>query len=549
METPQPDPPANDAQPSESLPPQSQSPHQPQPLPDSAQRLPPGPAGPPGSPGWPAQSGPPGGAPWPQPPRPVFVAEPRLVVRSRADGRLVIAAIAIGVCFDIAAHSGIASIAATVAVIAAAAGLLLSGRVHGRTSTVLLLAAAVFGLTFTFRASPWVIVPAAFAVVLLLVLGASLGADGGGLAGTFPGLGTRIAVVAAHLINAPGMFYFKGESAQSTVARKWGIGVLRGAAIGVPIMLIVGLLLASADPIFRSWFDPSLVFQHLLLVVVGAWIIVGLDRAASAEVPLPKLSAAPSLGTVEVSIVLGGLCALYAAFVIAQFVALSGAGHRILVTHGLTYAQYARSGFFGLLTCAGITLLVLLGVRACVKTENPVIRSMSALTAALTLGVVVVAFRRLQLYEAAFGLTMLRLACFVVAVWIGVVFVLLAATILPKGLPRRRFPVALIVSGLLVIALWAACDPAAIVASTNLRRAEQGRPLDVGSVVSLGPDAVPPALADVAHLPPAERAALRLDICVEAREKDDGAAFNLARFDANALLRTCPAHSAGWATW
>jgi hypothetical protein len=470
-------------------------------------------------------------------------------VRSRADGRLVIAALVIGVCFDIAAHSGIASIAATVAVIAAAAGLLLSGRIHGRTSAVLLVAAAVFGLTFTFRASPWVIVPAAFAVAFLLLLGASLGADGGGLAGTFAGLGTRIAVVFAHLINAPGMFYFKGESAQDTIARKWGISVLRGAAIGVPIMLIVGLLLGSADPIFRSWFDPGLVFQHLLLVVVGAWIIVGLARAASAEVPLPKLSSAPSLGTVEVSIVLGGLCALYAAFVIAQFVALSGAGHRILVTHGLTYAQYARSGFFGLLACAGITLLVLLGVRACVKAENPVISSVSALTTALTLGVVIVAFRRLQLYEAAFGLTMLRLACFVVAVWIGVVFVLLAATILPKGLPRRRFPATFIVSGLLVVALWAACDPAAIVANTNLGRAERGRPLDVASVVSLGPDAVPSVLPRLAYLPPGGRAALRLGICVESREKDDGTAFNLARFDASMLTRYCPSRSAGWETW
>ena len=143
METPQPDPPANDAQPSASLPPEPRPSHQPQPFPSTGQRPPPGPPGPPG---WPAQAGPPGVAPWPQPPRPLFVAEPRLVVRSRADGRLVIAALAIGVRFDIAAHSGLASIAATVAVIAAAAGLLLSGRIHGRTSPVLLVAAAVFGL-------------------------------------------------------------------------------------------------------------------------------------------------------------------------------------------------------------------------------------------------------------------------------------------------------------------------------------------------------------------------------------------------------------------
>ena len=41
-----------------------------------------------------------------------------------------------------------------------------------------------------------------------------------------------------------------------------------------------------------------------------------------------------------------------------------GGDGRVQSTTGLTYAEYARSGFFQLLWAAGITLVVLLGIRA-----------------------------------------------------------------------------------------------------------------------------------------------------------------------------------------
>lgn len=390
------------------------------------------------------------------------------------------------------------------------------------------------------RASPWVITPAVFAVCLLLLLGVSLGADGGGLNSTFPALGTRIALAIGHLACAPGIFRHQSGSAAEGVARKRAIVIARGVLLGGPVMLIVGLLLASADPIFRSWFDLTAVLQHLALVLIGAWAVIGLARAASAEHPAPVLRSAPALGTVEASLVLGGLCALYVTFVATQFVALSSGGHHVLVTRGLTYAQYARSGFFQLLACAAITLLVLLGVRACANAAHPALIGLSGLTVALTLGVVFVAIRRLQLYEAAFGLTMLRLACLVAAVWIGVVFVLLGATIPRRGLPRRRFPAAVVISGLVFVGVWSAANPASIVAQTNVRRAEHGRHLDVSQAVSLGWDAVPALAAGLRQLGAAQAAGLRQAICALPPGKDAGPAFNVSVTQANkSLPRAC----------
>ena len=67
----------------------------------------------------------------------------------------------------------------------------------------------------------------------------------------------------------------------------------------------------------------------------------------------------------EAGVVLGALCALYAAFVAAQLVGVSSGSRHILESQGLTYAEYAREGFFQLLWAAAITVVVLLCVRAC----------------------------------------------------------------------------------------------------------------------------------------------------------------------------------------
>jgi len=282
------------------------------------------------------------------------------------------------------------------------------------------------------------------------------------------------------------------------------------------------------------------VLRNLLLAGIGGWVVAGLSRAASAKDPSPDRAAVPALGAVEASLVLGGLCVLYAAFVAAQFVALSGGGHHVLVTQGLTYAQYARGGFFQLLACAAITLPVLLSVRACAGQAGPVLRGLSGLTVILTIGVVFVAIRRLQLYEAVFGLTMLRLACLVVAVWIGIVFGLLGLTLPRRGLPSHWFPAAVVLSGLLLVGVWGASNPASIVARVNVHRAEHGHRLDVAEVASLGPDAVPALVGGLRQLGGPEAAEVRRAICARPPRRDSGAAFNMSAVSAvGALVRIC----------
>jgi Domain of unknown function (DUF4173) len=190
----------------------------------------------------------------------------------------------------------------------------------------------------------------------------------------------------------------------------------RGALIGGPAIVVVCWLLTTANPAFRSWFGLAPLARHALLIAIGAWAVLGLGRAASAARPVSPSPQVLTLSPAEACVIVGGLGAVYAAFTVAQLEALSGAGHRILVTRGLTYAQYA-----------------------------------------------------------AFGLTLPRLACLAAACWIAVVFLLLAATLPKRGLRSRYFPAAMVISGLMAVAVWAIVNPAGIVARTDADRAQSGR--------------------------------------------------------------------------
>src|SRR3712207_1338717 len=95
-----------------------------------------------------------------------------------------------------------------------------------------------------------------------------------------------------------------------------------------------------------------------------AWVSAGLLWVAlvarnpdSLAFPRP---AALSLGIVEVGVILGLLDALFLAFVAVQVRYLFGGAERVVETAGLTYAEYARRGFFELVTVTALVLPLLL---------------------------------------------------------------------------------------------------------------------------------------------------------------------------------------------
>ena len=194
--------------------------------------------------------------------------------------------------------------------------------------------------------------------------------------------------------------------------------VALGLIIALPILVILGLMLAAADPIFsdmvKRLFSIENLPQYLFrfaYIVVGAYVLVGLFLHAvsplkPAEKPdTQKTAIAPFLGAIEGNIVLGAVNLLFIAFVIIQVRYLFGGSANINET-GYTYADYARRGFGELVGVAILSLLLYLAFNAITKRESkPAQVGFSALSVLLIANVLVIlasSLMRLLMYEDAY---------------------------------------------------------------------------------------------------------------------------------------------------
>src|ERR671930_113438 len=116
------------------------------------------------------------------------------------------------------------------------------------------------------------------------------------------------------------------------------------------------------------------------------------------------------------------------------------------------------------------------------------VRVLSLALVALALVVMASALQRMRLYQREYGLTELRIYATGVILWLGCVFVLLAATVL-RARPRG-FATGAVVAGFVATLALNVLNPDALIARTNLDRPK----IDVAYVSRLSADAVPTLL-------------------------------------------------------
>jgi len=297
--------------------------------------------------------------------------------------------------------------------------------------------------------------------------------------------------------------------------------VARGLALALPIVLVLGGLLAAADPIFNNWtrdllriFNFSNLSEYvfrLFYIVLLAYVLAGVYIHSMQPLmleALPNRAARwfpPFLGWVEAVVVLGAVNLLFLVFVSIQFWYLFG-GQANISTSGFTYSEYAVRGFNELVMVAVLSLLLYLGIGAAAtqKTtlQQKVLMILNTLLIAQVLVILVSSFSRLRLYEDAYGFTQLRTYTHILIIWLGI---LLTVTI-GLELSRHRHAFAL-------VGLLAACGFAltfgflnvdSFIAQQNIQRSwtstqSDGRnsgKLDGQYLSGLSDDAVPTLLAE-----------------------------------------------------
>lgn len=461
---------------------------------------------------------------------------------------ILVWAIGFGLVID-AWVDGPAGIGVLIAAAVAAAGLVLAAR--PLPGSLVFLAAAMVSVSFVVvRASPLLIGLDVASGIGLFALAAAFAREGDPVS---TGLRSYVARSLAWVASVrPALAVLATPITRLRPAGGRLLPVVpRALLLSVPVGVVFALLLGSADAVFadllRSPFErvpfPDLP-RHLVVVGAAGAAFVTIAVRATAPVPLARATQPIQGGVLRPPdwvALLVTVDAVFALFVAVQAFAFFG-GRRYVIEHtGLSFAAYARSGFWQMLAATSLTGVVLaaawVGGRPAPGRGRVWFVALSTLLVALSLVVLASAFKRLVLYEATFGYTWPRL--------ISHVAILLTAALLTCGViaivigRTAWLPSAALGLGFAALIGLNLFDPEAFIADRNIARversAEPGVELDTSELASLSADAVPATVAALSTLDPATRAVVEQNLSCLREDLRDGverfgwASFNVAR--------------------
>lgn len=300
--------------------------------------------------------------------------------------------------------------------------------------------------------------------------------------------------------------------------------LLKGVVLTLPLMLVFGALLASADMVFAQMLEAfelqvgkvsfaSPLRILLCLGLAGAWLKIWLT-SPKASAPQPR----SYFGSTELSLALTALNLMFVTFLVIQVRFLFG-GAQLVESLGLNYADYARKGFFELSLCIALILpLVAVAYRAAEHENDQRLRLLGGTLVLQAGGLAISAFRRMSLYIDAYGLSTER---FYAAAGILVALCVLAwaayACLKPQTvswvMSRQTVTVFFLLAGLSLV------NVENLVVQYNVRRhTMEGKELDLSYFAQFSSDALP-ALRENASLLQKPQQALAQDVVHSIAQK------------------------------
>ncbi|MFD0467135.1 DUF4153 domain-containing protein [Nonomuraea thailandensis] len=406
-----------------------------------------------------------------------------------------------------------------------------------------------FGVTAYWLISMAAVRDADWLVGILLVAGAGLGALA--VSGAGAGwLGVIRGGVSVLLALGP-VPWFLAQPLKRLTARRRVLPMMVALGITAVLLLVFGLLFASADAVFASYVErltttpdwaesaPARIFLFALFaVLLAAVVLVALRPVVDPVGPEMKLRVSTSIWALPLSAV----NLLFAAFVAVQITALFGGNTLVLKTAGLTYAEYARQGFFQLVVVSVFVLAIVAVAAGLLKVERRerwLLAVLLGVLCGLTMVVLASALHRMNLYTDAYGLSRLRLSVQATVWWLGALFalVLLAGAARLTGRGSGWLPRTIVLVTALSLGAFALVNPDLRVAQTQLEVRGPAK-MDSDYLGDLGAEAVPA----LDRLPEPQRSCV-LSAVVEANgldRPDPWNGWNLARSQARDVLAERP---------
>ncbi|MBF8189410.1 DUF4173 domain-containing protein, partial [Nonomuraea sp. K274] len=407
----------------------------------------------------------------------------------------------------------------------------------------------VLGLTAYWLISMAAVRDADWLVALLLVAGAALGALA--VSGAGAGwLGVIRGGVSVLLALGP-VPWFLAKPMKKLTARRRIMPTLVALGITAVLLLVFGLLFASADAVFASYLErlttapdwaesaPLRIFLFVVVaVLLAAVVLVALRPVNDPVGPETKFAVSRSVWILPLTAV----NLLFASFVAVQITALFGGDTLVLRTAGLTYAEYARQGFFQLVVVSVFVLGIVAVASALLRVERRerwLLAALLGLLCGLTMVVLASALHRMNLYTDAYGLSRLRLSVQATVWWLGALFalVLLAGAVRLSGRGTGWLPRTIVLVTGLALGTFAMVNPDLQVAQTQVEVRGVTK-MDSDYLGDLGAEAVPA----LDRLPEPQRSCVLADV-IRANgldRPDSWNGWNLARSQARDLLAERP---------
>nr|WP_245576988.1 DUF4173 domain-containing protein [Actinoplanes globisporus] len=314
-------------------------------------------------------------------------------------------------------------------------------------------------------------------------------------------------------------------------------------ALTVVVLLVFGALLSSADGAFSQLLDDVIpdfaigsIFQWIFLAVAGGLLAVSGLYTLTAPPATSSLDTEGKgrLGLIEWAPACAALVLLFAGFVAVQFTVLFGGRRHVLQTAGLSYSQYARSGFWQLVAVTLLSLALIAALARWAKRDQPMerllLRVLLGLLCALSVVIVASALSRMWEYQRVYSFTGERIFVMSSEMLLGVIFVLIAvAGIKWQG---KWIPGTTVALAVLMLLGLAALDPEGYVASRNAARYAGSGKIDAWYLRALSADATPA----LTKLPDPVRRCTLSWIAEDLKSPDPWYAWNLGRQRAREAL-------------
>ncbi len=291
----------------------------------------------------------------------------------------------------------------------------------------------------------------------------------------------------------------RGAFAQYKGSKNRFTGILIGVAITIPVLFAVIPLLMSGDAVFNQIFSELFgvvqwgdvvgnILMALLLFTLFSgllWSLLLRQKTASILPAVPRQERRTFNSTASFMLLIA-LGVVLIAFCAVQFMYLFSGR----VPDGMSYADYARSGFWQLLAVAVIVIaLVFLLLRfsaPCAHSVRNMKRVLMTLVLLCTVVLLISSFSRMTLYEQSYGFSRLRLFTQFFMVALFLFLIISIARLWLVRIDLKKCACLCFLGCYTVLALF---NIDAFIARENVKN--QGVGADTAYLSTLGPDALP----------------------------------------------------------